>query len=99
VAVGRKRWLLLGHPDAGWRGAVICSIIVSCRRRGINPQDPRTDVLAWLTSLKVSQIGEFLPAKLLALMGLDHERLTYHYAGRDFRPPDVRDIVAREIMA
>jgi len=25
-------------------------------------------------------------ATLLALMGLDHEKLTYRYAGRDFRP-------------
>ena len=36
-AVGRRRWLFLGHPDAGWRSAVIYSIIISCRRRGINP--------------------------------------------------------------
>ena len=38
-AVGRRRWLFIGHPDAGWRSAVIYSLIVSCRRRGINPQD------------------------------------------------------------
>jgi hypothetical protein len=23
AAVGRKRWLFIGHPDAGWRSAVI----------------------------------------------------------------------------
>jgi len=39
MAVGRRRWLFIGHPEAGWRSAVIYSIIVSCRRRGINPQD------------------------------------------------------------
>jgi hypothetical protein len=32
-------------------------------------------------------------------MGLDHERLTYRYAGRDFRLTDVYGSVAREIMA
>jgi Transposase IS66 family len=37
-AVGRRRWLFIGHPDAGWRSAVIYSVITSCRRRGINPQ-------------------------------------------------------------
>ena len=37
--VGRKRWLFIGHPDAGWRSAVIYTIIQSCRRRGINPQE------------------------------------------------------------
>jgi uncharacterized protein (DUF1501 family) len=38
-------------------------------------------------------------ATVLALMGLDHERLTYRYAGRDFRLTDVYGTVAREIMA
>lgn len=37
-------------------------------------------------------------ATVLALMGLDHERLTYRYAGRDFRLTDVHGTVAREIM-
>jgi len=40
-----------------------------------------------------------LHATLLALMGLDHERLTYRYAGRDFRLTDVAGSVAREIFA
>jgi hypothetical protein len=40
-----------------------------------------------------------LHATLLALMGLDHERLTYRYAGRDFRLTDVAGRVAREILA
>ena len=37
-------------------------------------------------------------ATVLALLGLDHERLTYRYAGRDFRLTDVYGTVAREIM-
>lgn len=40
-----------------------------------------------------------LHATLLALMGLDHERLTYRYAGRDFRLTDVAGHVAKEIFA
>jgi hypothetical protein len=40
-----------------------------------------------------------LHATLLALLGLDHERLTYRYAGRDFRLTDVEGHVAREIFA
>ena len=40
-----------------------------------------------------------LHATLLALMGLDHEKLTYRYAGRDFRLTDVAGNVVREIMA
>lgn len=40
-----------------------------------------------------------LHATLLALLGLDHELLTYRYAGRDFRLTDVAGNVAREIFA
>jgi len=40
-----------------------------------------------------------LHATLLALLGLDHERLTYRYAGRDFRLTDVAGNVVREIFA
>ena len=40
-----------------------------------------------------------LHATLLALMGLDHEGLTYTYAGRDFRLTDVGGRVAKEIFA
>ena len=40
-----------------------------------------------------------LHATILDLMGLDHEKLTYRYAGRDFRLTDVHGRVVREIMA
>ena len=40
-----------------------------------------------------------LHATLLALMGLDHEQLTYRYAGRDFRLTDVAGRVLNEIFA
>jgi len=40
-----------------------------------------------------------LHATILALLGLDHERLTYRYAGRDFRLTDVHGHVASEIFA
>ncbi len=40
-----------------------------------------------------------LHATLLALMGLDHEALTYRYAGRDFRLTDVAGNVVKEIFS
>ncbi len=61
-AVGRRRWLFIGHPDAGWRSAVIYSIIVSCRRRGINPQDYIADLLRRLPAQKINEIEELTPA-------------------------------------
>jgi arylsulfatase A-like enzyme len=40
-----------------------------------------------------------LHATLLRLLGFDHEKLTYHYAGRDFRLTDVHGEVVKEIIA
>lgn len=40
-----------------------------------------------------------LHATILHLLGLDHERLTFRYSGRDFRLTDVSGRVVREILA
>ncbi len=40
-----------------------------------------------------------LHATILHLMGLDHERLTYRYSGRDFRLTDVHGQVVKDILA
>ncbi|MDB5390026.1 MAG: hypothetical protein JWM11_5672 [Planctomycetaceae bacterium] len=40
-----------------------------------------------------------LHATLLHLLGFDHEKLTYRYAGRDFRLTDVHGQVVRELLA
>ncbi len=40
-----------------------------------------------------------LHATLMALLGFDHKRLTYRYAGRDFRLTDVQGEVVKELIA
>jgi hypothetical protein len=40
-----------------------------------------------------------LHATILYLLGMNHERLTYHYSGRDFRLTDVYGRVVREIVS
>ncbi|MDG3005581.1 DUF1501 domain-containing protein [Paludisphaera mucosa] len=40
-----------------------------------------------------------LHATILHLLGFDHERLTYRYAGRDFRLTDVHGQVVRSVVA
>ena len=40
-----------------------------------------------------------LHATMLHLMGIDHERLTYRYSGRDFRLTDVHGRIVKEIIA
>ncbi len=38
-------------------------------------------------------------ATVLHLLGLDHEKLTYRYSGRDFRLTDVAGVVANKVIA
>ena len=38
-------------------------------------------------------------ATILHLLGIDHQRLTYRYSGRDFRLTDVHGRVVKEIIA
>jgi hypothetical protein len=40
-----------------------------------------------------------LQATIMHLMGFNHEKLTYHYQGRDFRLTDVHGMVRPELMA
>ena len=40
-----------------------------------------------------------LHATMLHLLGMDHEKLTYRYAGRDFRLTDVHGNLVKEIIA
>ena len=40
-----------------------------------------------------------LHATMLHLLGFDHEKLTYRYAGRDFRLTDVHGRVVKEMIA
>jgi transposase len=61
-AVGKKNWLFIGHPEAGWRAAVIYTLIVSCRRRGIEPWEYLRDVLQRLPALQQSELHTLLPA-------------------------------------
>ncbi len=61
-ALGKRNWLFIGHPDAGWRSAVIYSLLGSCRRHGVNPYEYLKDVLKRLPAAKSNQIKEFTPS-------------------------------------
>ena len=40
-----------------------------------------------------------LHATILHLLGIDHEKLTYRYSGRDFRLTDVSGVVVKDILS
>jgi hypothetical protein len=57
-----------------------------------------TDDFGW-HSVKDKVHVHDLHATLLHLMGIHHEKLTYRYAGRDYRLTDVHGHVVKEILA
>jgi transposase len=59
--LGRKNWLLVGHPEAGERSAVIYTLLGSCRQHGINPFDYLKDLFTRLPAAKITQIKELTP--------------------------------------
>jgi transposase len=62
TALGKKNWLFIGDADAGERGAIIYTVIESCRRRGIDPYSYLKDVLTRLPKMTNHQIPEVTPA-------------------------------------
>jgi hypothetical protein len=57
-----------------------------------------TDEFGWNSVVNKVHIHD-LHATILHLMGIDHEKLTYRYSGRDYRLTDVHGRVVKEIIA
>lgn len=62
TAIGKKNFLFIGHPDAGWYSAIIYSLLGSCRRHGINPLEYLTEILKRLPTATNQQIEQLTPA-------------------------------------
>lgn len=61
TAVGKKNWLFIGAAEAGQRGAVLYTIVESCRRRGLDPFAYLRDVLTRLPQMTTSQVQDITP--------------------------------------
>jgi hypothetical protein len=59
--VGKKNWLFIGHPDAGWRSAVIYSLLITARRYRLDPAAWLSDVLRRIPSCTQANLPELLP--------------------------------------
>ena len=62
TAIGKKNWLFVGEADAGERGAILYTIIESCRRRKIDPYAYLRDVLTRLPKMTNHQVHKVTPA-------------------------------------
>jgi transposase len=61
AALGRKNWLFIGAEEAGWRSAVVYSIIQSCKAHSVEPYTYLKDVLTRLPSMTNRQIPSLTP--------------------------------------
>jgi uncharacterized protein (DUF1501 family) len=57
-----------------------------------------TDEFGFKATEKVVHVHD-LHATILHLLGFDHEKFTYRYAGRDFRLTDVHGTVVKDLIA
>ncbi|NCC50060.1 MAG: transposase [Spartobacteria bacterium] len=63
TAVGKKNWLFFGSENAGWQSAVLFSILETCRKLEINPQEYLLDVLTRLPHMTNQQVRDLTPSK------------------------------------
>ena len=66
-AVGKKNFLFVGHPDAGWRSAVLYSVLGTCKLQGVNEWRYLTWALPRLAAATNLTAAEFTPQRFAAL--------------------------------
>jgi transposase len=66
-AVGKKNFLFIGHPDAGWRSAVIYSVLGTCALLKINPWDYLNWALPRLAAATNKNAHQFTPHHFIEL--------------------------------
>ncbi len=59
--VGKKNWLFIGHPDAGWRTALIYSLLITARRYRLDPAAWLIDVPRRIPTCTQANLPELLP--------------------------------------
>ena len=87
-------------PGAGGRGhhaQVYCSWLAGAGIQGGTVYGS-SDELGDLVAENAVSVHDF-QATILHQLGIDHERLTYRHAGRDYRLTDVHGRVVRELLA
>lgn len=63
IAVGRRNWLFTGSPRGGAMGAVIYSIVETCKRSGVNPFEYLDDVLVRVRVHPKDRMDELVPKR------------------------------------
>jgi hypothetical protein len=66
LAIGRKNWLFFGSPDGGEAGAILLSLVQTCRGLQINPRIYLEDIFRRLMEHPANRLDELLPDRWLA---------------------------------
>ncbi|EBO9452813.1 IS66 family transposase, partial [Salmonella enterica] len=61
VCLGKKNWLFFGNDHGGDRGAMVYSLIETCKLNGINPEAYLRYVLSVLPEWPANRVNELLP--------------------------------------
>lgn len=61
VAIGRNNWTFAGSDASGRRAAILCSLVATCERHGVDPFAYLRDVRPRLATHPASRIAELLP--------------------------------------
>jgi transposase len=61
TALGKKNWLFIGEAEAGWRSAVIYTLIENCRRLHLDAYTYLREVLTRLPHMTNKQIKGVIP--------------------------------------
>src|ERR1700722_9411161 len=65
LAIGRKNWLFFGSPDGGEAGAILFSLVQTCRGLEINPREYLEDVMRRIMGHSNQKLHELLPDEWL----------------------------------
>ena len=93
---GRTPWSDNGKGRSHWHRAFSCLLAGAGVRGGLAYGE--TDDYGIEVANEACHVHDY-HATILHLMGIDHERLTYRYAGRDFRLTDVSGTVLQKVFS
>lgn len=65
LAIGRKNWLFFGSAEGGEAGAILFSLVQTCRGLGINPREYLEDVMRRIMGHNSQKLYELLPDEWL----------------------------------
>ncbi|MEH2652522.1 transposase domain-containing protein, partial [Escherichia coli] len=61
VSLGRKNYLFFGSDHGGERGALLYSLIGTCKLNGVEPESYFRYVLDVIADWPINRVGELLP--------------------------------------